>query len=75
MFEHPLDLVKVRLRTSGARLRSQRFAHIHFIESQPIDQPLKFKGPLDCMVQTFQGEGIKGLWRVRRGLSAREARR
>jgi ornithine carrier protein len=50
-FEHPLDLVKVRL------------------QSQPLDQPLRFNGPLDCMVQTFKGEGVKGLWRVRLSLS------
>ncbi|KAI5477570.1 mitochondrial carrier protein, amino-acid transporter arg-13 [Pseudohyphozyma bogoriensis] len=45
LFEHPLDLVKVRL------------------QSQPLDQPLKFNGPVDCMIQTFKGEGLKGLWR------------
>ncbi|KAK4051327.1 mitochondrial ornithine carrier protein [Microbotryomycetes sp. JL201] len=45
LFEHPFDLVKVRL------------------QSQPLDQPLKFKGPWDCMVKTFQKEGLSGLWR------------
>ncbi|GAA6060033.1 hypothetical protein JCM10212_001030 [Sporobolomyces blumeae] len=45
LFEHPFDLVKVRL------------------QSQPLDRPLRFKGPLDCMIQTFQGEGLRGLWR------------
>ncbi|KAL8292212.1 hypothetical protein RQP46_001678 [Phenoliferia psychrophenolica] len=33
------------------------------LQSQPLDQPLKFNGPVDCMIQTFKGEGIKGLWR------------
>ncbi|CEQ42271.1 SPOSA6832_04078 [Sporobolomyces salmonicolor] len=45
LFEHPFDLVKVRL------------------QSQPLDRPLRFHGPLDCMVQTFKGEGLRGLWR------------
>ncbi|GAA5952868.1 hypothetical protein JCM3765_002991 [Sporobolomyces pararoseus] len=45
LFEHPFDLVKVRL------------------QSQPLDRPLRFKGPLDCMIQTFKGEGLRGLWR------------
>ncbi|KAM0748495.1 mitochondrial carrier [Meredithblackwellia eburnea MCA 4105] len=33
------------------------------LQSQPLDQPAKFKGPLDCLIQTFKGEGLKGLWR------------
>ncbi|GAA5866960.1 hypothetical protein JCM1840_005921 [Sporobolomyces johnsonii] len=45
LFEHPFDLVKVRL------------------QSQPLDRPLRFNGPLDCMIQTFKGEGLRGLWR------------
>ncbi|KAM0789301.1 hypothetical protein ACM66B_000141 [Microbotryomycetes sp. NB124-2] len=45
LFEHPFDLVKVRL------------------QSQPLDQPLKFNGPWDCMAKTFKKEGLRGLWR------------
>ena len=46
VFEHPFDLVKVRL------------------QSQPWDRPARFSGPLDCFVQTFKGEGLRGLYRV-----------
>lgn len=47
VFEHPFDLVKVRL------------------QSQPLDEPAKYKGPIDCLAQTFRGEGFRGLYRVR----------
>ncbi|BEI79486.1 hypothetical protein CcaverHIS002_0100150 [Cutaneotrichosporon cavernicola] len=49
LFEHPFDLVKVRL------------------QSQPIDRPAQFKGPLDCFKYTVKNEGAVGLYR---GLSA-----
>ena len=35
------------------------------LQSQPIDRPLVFKGPLDCLGKTFTNEGIRGLYRVR----------
>lgn len=46
VFEHPFDLVKVRL------------------QSQPLNEPSKYSGPLDCLLKTFKGEGIRGLYRV-----------
>jgi hypothetical protein len=48
LFEHPFDLVKVRL-------QSQPWAN---------DKPLQFKGPVDCFGQTFRNEGVRGLYRV-----------
>ncbi|KAH9816239.1 mitochondrial carrier domain-containing protein [Melampsora americana] len=45
LFEHPFDLVKVRL------------------QSQPLDQALRFRGPWDCLRQTTAQEGIRGLYR------------
>ncbi|EGG05134.1 uncharacterized protein MELLADRAFT_72208 [Melampsora larici-populina 98AG31] len=45
LFEHPFDLVKVRL------------------QSQPLDQALRFRGPWDCFRQTTAQEGIRGLYR------------
>ncbi|GAA96988.1 uncharacterized protein L969DRAFT_54266 [Mixia osmundae IAM 14324] len=45
LFEHPFDLVKVRL------------------QSQPLDRPQRFTGPVDCFTQTFMREGAKGLYR------------
>lgn len=39
------------------------------LQSQPLDQPLKFNGPWDCMLQTFKKEGLKGLWRVSAGIA------
>jgi hypothetical protein len=46
VFEHPFDLIKVRL------------------QSQPVDRPPRFKGPLDCFTQTWKHEGLRGLYRV-----------
>lgn len=34
------------------------------LQSQPLDRPFKFAGPLDCFIQTVKGEGVKALWRV-----------
>jgi hypothetical protein len=48
LFEHPFDLVKVRL-------QSQPWLN---------DEPLQFTGPVDCFAQTFRNEGIRGLYRV-----------
>merc|ERR1711939_654383 len=45
VFEHPFDLVKVRL------------------QSQPLDRPARFAGPIDCFRQTFNNEGLRGLYR------------
>lgn len=46
VFEHPFDLIKVRL------------------QSQPLDRPARFLGPIDCFKQTLAGEGFLGLYRV-----------
>ena len=46
VFEHPFDLIKVRL------------------QSQPLDRPARFLGPIDCFKQTLSGEGFFGLYRV-----------
>ncbi|KAG0144005.1 hypothetical protein CROQUDRAFT_660544 [Cronartium quercuum f. sp. fusiforme G11] len=45
IFEHPFDLVKVRL------------------QSQPLDQALRFRGPFDCFRKTTAQEGVRGLYR------------
>ncbi|KAN0062037.1 mitochondrial ornithine carrier protein [Thecaphora frezii] len=45
VFEHPFDLVKVRLQT------------------QPSDQPPRYRGAFDCFRQTCMGEGVRGLYR------------
>ncbi|KAF6841115.1 amino-acid transporter arg-13 [Colletotrichum plurivorum] len=37
------------------------------LQSQPDNQPLRYKGPLDCFRQSFQAEGLRGLYR---GISA-----
>lgn len=34
------------------------------LQSQPLDRPLKYVGPLDCFVQTLRHEGLRALWRV-----------
>jgi ornithine carrier protein len=34
------------------------------LQSQHTDRPLAFKGPFDCFKQTYQHEGLKGLYRV-----------
>ncbi|KAK4693106.1 hypothetical protein P7C70_g8992, partial [Phenoliferia sp. Uapishka_3] len=33
------------------------------LQSQPLDRPFKYTGPLDCFFQTLKSEGLKGLWR------------
>lgn len=34
------------------------------LQSQVLDTSARFSGPLDCLKQTWKGEGIKGLYRV-----------
>ena len=34
------------------------------LQSQVLDNTARFGGPLDCLVQTWRGEGIRGLYRV-----------
>lgn len=36
------------------------------LQSQVLDSEARFNGPLDCLMQTFRKEGIRGLYRVRR---------
>ena len=52
IFEYPFDLAKVRLQ---AQLITPSSSNIK-----------TFDGPMDCLVQTWKGEGVKGLYRVRR---------
>ncbi|GAA5896301.1 hypothetical protein JCM6882_000976 [Rhodosporidiobolus microsporus] len=33
------------------------------LQSQPFDRPPMYKGPLDCMVQTFRNEGLLAFWK------------
>ena len=35
------------------------------LQSQVLDATARFAGPLDCLVQTFRKEGVRGLYRVR----------
>jgi hypothetical protein len=34
------------------------------LQSQVLDATARFKGPLDCLSQTWRNEGIRGLYRV-----------
>jgi len=33
------------------------------LQSQPDDQPLRYRGPLDCFKQSLKQDGIRGLYR------------
>ena len=35
------------------------------LQSQVLDAQARFSGPLDCLVQTWRKEGVRGLYRVR----------
>ncbi|GAA6003017.1 hypothetical protein JCM10207_001947 [Rhodosporidiobolus poonsookiae] len=53
---------------SAAGIASRLFEHPFDLtkvrlQSQPIDRPPRFKGPLDCMAQTFRNEGLLAFWR------------
>lgn len=50
IFEHPFDLTKVRLQSQVL---------------QPAESTrYRFTGPVDCLVKTWQNEGVRGLYRV-----------
>ena len=34
------------------------------LQSQVMDKTARFSGPLDCLTQTWQKEGLRGLYRV-----------
>jgi ornithine carrier protein len=36
------------------------------LQSQVLDAEARFSGPLDCLKRTYQNEGVRGLYRVRR---------
>ncbi|KAJ3986186.1 mitochondrial carrier domain-containing protein [Lentinula detonsa] len=50
VFEYPFDLAKVRLQSQLLSPTSS--------DGQP-----RFKGPMDCLMQTWRDEGFKGLYR------------
>jgi len=35
------------------------------LQSQVLDATARFNGPIDCLKQTWQKEGVRGLYRVR----------
>ena len=35
------------------------------LQSQVLDAQARFTGPLDCLMQTWRKEGVRGLYRVR----------
>lgn len=35
------------------------------LQSQVLDAQARFSGPIDCLVQTWRKEGVRGLYRVR----------
>ena len=35
------------------------------LQAQVLDRTARFSGPVDCLVQTWQAGGVKGLYRVR----------
>ncbi|KAF7323876.1 hypothetical protein MKEN_00609000 [Mycena kentingensis (nom. inval.)] len=47
--EYPFDLAKVRLQAQ--------------LLTPPVDKTQLFKGPVDCLAQTFKHEGFRGLYR------------
>ena len=51
--EYPFDLAKVRLQ-----------AQLLAPETSATGVP-QFRGPLDCLVQTWKQEGVTGMYRVR----------
>ncbi|KAE9391090.1 mitochondrial carrier [Gymnopus androsaceus JB14] len=50
VFEYPFDLAKVRLQSQ-------------LLSPTGSDGHPRFKGPLDCLMQTWRDEGFKGLYR------------
>lgn len=50
IFEYPFDLAKVRLQSQ--------------LLTPASDTRVRFKGPMDCLVQTWKDEGFRGLYRV-----------
>lgn len=34
------------------------------LQSQVLDETARFSGPIDCLKQTWQKEGLRGLYRV-----------
>ncbi|GAA5854078.1 hypothetical protein JCM8547_008217 [Rhodosporidiobolus lusitaniae] len=53
---------------SAAGIASRLFEHPFDLtkvrlQSQPIDRPPRFKGPVDCMLQTYRNEGLLAFWR------------
>jgi ornithine carrier protein len=52
VFEYPFDLAKVRLQ-----------AQLLAPETSATGVP-QFRGPLDCLMQTWKQEGVTGMYRV-----------
>ncbi|KIK02847.1 hypothetical protein K443DRAFT_131714 [Laccaria amethystina LaAM-08-1] len=50
ILEYPFDLAKVRLQAQ-------------LIVPGPTNNALRFDGPLDCLMQTWRDEGVRGLYR------------
>lgn len=51
VFEYPFDLAKVRLQSQ-------------LLSPTGSDGQPRFKGPMDCLMQTWRDEGFRGLYRV-----------
>ncbi|KAJ7207097.1 mitochondrial carrier domain-containing protein [Mycena pura] len=49
VIEYPTDVAKVRLQAQ--------------LLTPPVDESQRFKGPIDCLRQTFRREGLRGLYR------------
>lgn len=65
LFEHPFDLVKVRLQTQqgpGSGVPLQAAASENF-PNQGRGQGPQYRGALDCFRQTIRSEGFRGLYR------------
>ena len=52
LFEYPFDLAKVRLQAQ-------------LLVPSSSSNVATFNGPMDCLMQTWKEEGIRGLYRVR----------
>ena len=68
LWDHPFDTVKGmwNLLAGQSELFIARLIVCAVrLQSQPLDKPAGFAGPIDCFKQTITNEGVQGLYRVR----------
>jgi hypothetical protein len=42
------------------------------LQAQVLDSEARFNGPVDCLVKTWEREGVKGLFRVSERIASRK---